>query len=81
MTTNGSHAQPTRSERHDALDVFVGRWRAEGKVYSVPDNPGDDPRSKAAPWTSSHAAKWHSERFLLVQDEKAITGGHNREMQ
>ena len=56
---------PTRDERHDALAVFLGQWRAEGTSYGESDGP----------WRSTHVARWHTGEFFLVQDERATTGG------
>ena len=66
---------PARDARHDALAVFLGRWRAEGKSYGAPKRPGDDPRGNPEPWLSTHTGRWHTGEFFLVQDERATTGG------
>src|SRR6185503_16946612 len=69
-----AEAPPVRAPRHEALAVFLGEWRAEGKSYGIPDQPADDPRSKPEPWKSTHTARWHSGNFFLIFDEKATTG-------
>jgi hypothetical protein len=76
MTTADSEAPPTRGHQHEALAVFLGRWRAEGKSYGSPKQPEDDPKSAAVPWLSTHVAKWHTGEFFLIQDERAIVGGN-----
>jgi hypothetical protein len=67
-------AQPVRSPLHDALELFVGEWRAEGTAYGDPHQSIADPRANARPWKSTHSARWHSGHFFLVQDEKAHAG-------
>ena len=36
MTTHDSEAPPTRGPQHDALEVFLGNWRATGTSYGLP---------------------------------------------
>jgi hypothetical protein len=67
-------AQPVRSQLHDALEMFVGDWRAEGTSYGNAHQSIAHPRAIALPWKSTHSARWHSGRFFLVQDEKAHVG-------
>jgi hypothetical protein len=75
MTTNEDEVPPARGDRHEALAAFLGRWRAEGTTYRVPEQPEDEPRSASEPWVSTHTGYWHSGEFFLVQDERATTGG------
>ncbi len=70
-----SMSAPERDTRHDALAVFLGRWRATGQAYGNPRQQADDPKAAAIDWTSTHTARWHSGDFFLVQDERATTGG------
>lgn len=74
MTTSDSEAPPARDARHDALAVFLGRWRAEGTSYGGPDQSSANPKGAGQPWTSTHTGAWHSGAFFLVQDERAATG-------
>ena len=74
MTPHAPEAPPTRSPLHDALAVFLGRWRAEGTAYGVPQHPDTDPRGAPVPWASTHTGAWHTGAFFLVQDERATTG-------
>ena len=69
-----SRVQPVRSQLHDALDMFVGEWRAEGRAYGSSTQSIADPKAEAKPWKSSHSARWHTGRFFLVHDEKAHIG-------
>lgn len=74
MTTHVNQTAPTRGDQHEALSVFLGRWRAKGKSYGSPNQLADDPKSVAEQWTSTHTGKWHTGEFFLVQDEQAMTG-------
>jgi hypothetical protein len=66
--------QPVRSMLHDALEMFVGEWHAEGLSYGNREQSIADPKAHARPWKSTHSAHWHSGRFFLVHDEKAHAG-------
>ena len=68
------NAQPVRSQLHDALDMFVGEWRAEGHSYGSPTQSIADPKAGAKTWKSTHSARWHTGRYFLVHDEKAHVG-------
>jgi hypothetical protein len=67
-------AQPVRSQLHDALEMFVGEWRAEGLAYGNPHQSIAQPKADAQRWKSTHSARWHSGRFFLLHDEKAHIG-------
>ncbi len=75
MTNEHAQTTPVRGSKHDALDVFLGDWKAEGISYGGTDQSGDNPRSNGVPWTSTHRCYWHTGRFFLIQDEKALPGG------
>jgi hypothetical protein len=68
------HAQPVRTQMHQALEMFIGEWRAEGWSYRDPNQSIANPKALAKPWKSTHSARWHSGRFFLVHDEKAHSG-------
>jgi hypothetical protein len=72
MTASDYQTAPTRGAQYEALEVFLGRWRAEGESYGSPNQPADDPKSAAEPWTSTHTGKWHTGEYFLIQDERAI---------
>ena len=76
MTPSKLIAVPVRGEAHQALAVFLGRWRAEGKSYGSPSQAVDDPKSGAEPWVSTHTGKWHTGAFFLIQDERATVGSN-----
>ncbi|HET6764445.1 MAG TPA: DUF1579 family protein [Longimicrobiaceae bacterium] len=67
---------PQRGPQHEALAVFLGRWRAEGYAYGRAGQSREDPRGQADEWHSTHTAAWHTGEFFLVQDERATVGGH-----
>ncbi len=73
MTASEGELPPERGAQHEALAVFLGRWRATGKSYGIPKQPEDDPKSLAEPWNSSHVGMWHTGDFFLIQDERATT--------
>lgn len=66
---------PRRSERHEALRVFLGDWRARGLSFGDPDQDRKNPRGRPTPWTSMHTARWHTGEFFLIQDERATVAG------
>ena len=66
---------PTRNEKHEALAVFLGRWRAEGTSYGGTDQSGPDPKANGTSWESTHEGYWHTGEFFLIQDERARLGG------
>lgn len=51
--------QPTRGREHDALEVWVGAWRAEGTNYAR-----DGTTSK---WLSDETVEWLAGEFFVVQ--------------
>ena len=65
---------PKRGPQHDALEVFLGDWTAEGKAFGGPDQDDGDPRRNPTRWTSTHNARWHTGKFFLIQDERAQVG-------
>ena len=75
MTTSKSEATPRRGSAHDALSAFLGEWRAEGMSFGGTDQSGADPKANGVPWVSTHAARWHTGDFFLIQDERAQIGG------
>lgn len=54
-----------RGDVHAALEIFAGRWRAEGRSYN---GAGQEP------WLSTMEARWHTGGFFLVQDERQYSG-------
>jgi hypothetical protein len=66
---------PVRSAKHDALNIFLGKWTAHGTSYGGTDRPGDDPKANGERWISTHDAAWHTGSFFLVQDERADIAG------
>jgi hypothetical protein len=66
--------QPVRSQLHEALEMFVGQWRAEGLSYGSPHQSIANPKGDVQRWKSTHTAHWHTGRFFLLLDEKAYVG-------
>ena len=77
MSQREPKVPPKRTEKHDALDVFLGDWRAEGWSFGQPDQPADAPKAAREKWTSTHTGKWHTGKFFLIQDEHALIGAND----
>ena len=75
MTTAANRAPQAGGPSHQALAVFLGAWRAEGTSFGGTDQSGPDPRANGIPWVSTHAARWHTGEFFLIQDERARLAG------
>jgi hypothetical protein len=76
MTKQGrTQTPPKRGAHHDALDVFVGEWKAEGQSFGGPHQDARNPRGNPTRWTSTHEARWHTGKFFLIQNECAEVGG------
>ena len=58
---------------HEALEVFVGRWRANGTSYGDGQS-ADDPRASAVPWTSDESYAWLPGGLFLVHRWDALVG-------
>ena len=67
MITKESEVMPVRGSAHNALSAFLGDWRAEGMSFGGTDQSGADPKANGVPWVSTHAARWHSGEFFLIQ--------------
>ena len=74
MSETSSRNPPRREAAHEALAVFLGEWRAEGRSYGATGQPKGAPCVKPMPWKSTHTGRWHSGEFFLIQDERAVTG-------
>jgi Protein of unknown function (DUF1579) len=74
MTESEPITPPERTGKHEALDVFLGDWRAEGWSYGGPEQSAVDPKAVRDRWTSTHNARWHSGEFFLIHDERATIG-------
>lgn len=54
-----------RGDTHSALEIFVGRWRADGWSYTG---------SGRERWLSTIDAAWHTGGFFLIQNERQYSG-------
>lgn len=70
-----SKTSSKRGAHRDALRVFLGDWKAEGKSFGGPNQDAGNPRGNPTRWTSTHSAHWHTGKFFLIQDERAQVGG------
>jgi len=64
---------PVRGPEHERLNVFVGKWHAEGESYGQNQDP-DNPRAAPQRWTSDEVTEWHPGGFFVIQREDARTG-------
>ena len=69
-----SEQAPQRGPKHDALEIFLGSWTAEGTAFGGTDQ-ANDPRANGKTWESAHRAFWHTGNFFMIQDERAFVGG------
>ena len=72
---NQPETNPDRGPQHDALEPFVGEWKAEGESFGGADQDAKDPRGSPTPWISTQSARWHTGKFFLIQDERAQVNG------
>ena len=72
---NKPQTNPERGSQHDALDCFLGEWKAEGQSFGGPEQDAKNPRANPTQWTSTHSARWHTGKFFLIQDERAQVNG------
>jgi len=66
---------PVRNSAHDALEVFLGEWRAEGVSFGGTDQYGPNPKANGEKWESTHTTRWHTGKFFMIQDERALIKG------
>lgn len=72
-TISDAETPPKRGATHEALSVFLGDWRVEGRSYGRPDQNAANPKETYEVWKSTHSARWHTGEFFLIEDERAST--------
>jgi hypothetical protein len=72
---NQPHEPHARGAQHNALEIFIGDWKAEGLSFGGPNQDARNPRGNSSRWNSTHRAYWHTGRFFLIQDERAQVDG------
>lgn len=72
---NNRPSAPERGPEHDLLDVFVGKWHAEGLSYGEGQSK-EDPKGTAVKWVSDETYAWFEGKFFLVHHWDALTGDH-----
>ena len=65
--------QPDRQLSLKKLDVFIGKWHAEGQSYADGQQK-DKPYSSAVPWTSDESYEWLQGNFFLLHRWDAKAG-------
>jgi len=66
---------PICGAKHDALNVFLGKWTAHGTSYGGTEQSGDDPKANGERWISTHEGARHTGSSFPVQDERADIAG------
>lgn len=61
------------SDAHRRLDVFVGKWHAEGTSYADGQR-AEDPRAAGVPWTSDESYEWLPGGFFVLHRWDAMAG-------
>ena len=67
---------PVRDERHEALEIFLGKWTARGTSYGGTGQTGNNPKANGEPWFSTHESRWHTGAFFVIEDERADIDGY-----
>ena len=57
MTKKNATIILKRGQKHEALTIFLGDWKAEGTSYGGTDQSGADPRANGVPWKSTHTGR------------------------
>ncbi|MEP6713210.1 MAG: DUF1579 family protein [Ferruginibacter sp.] len=65
--------QLNQQEMLKQLDVFVGKWHAEGKSYADGQQK-DNPLASAVPWISDETYEWLPGNFFLLHRWNAKAG-------
>ena len=74
VMTKSINEQPQRpGHEHRRLDVFVGKWNAEGLSYAK-EQSKENPYGSAVKWTSVESYEWLPGGFFLVHRWDACVG-------
>ncbi len=74
METNQKNSeQLNQQETLKQLDVFVGKWHAEGKSYADGQQK-DNPYASAVPWISDETYEWLPGNFFVLHTWDAKLG-------
>ncbi|MBC8084850.1 MAG: DUF1579 family protein [Hymenobacter sp.] len=73
MTKRNPLSPPVPGPQHRALDVFVGKWHAEGTSYGE-GQVQEMPYSAAVPWSSEETYAWLEGGFFLEHRWDARAG-------
>jgi hypothetical protein len=64
---------PMRAAPHERLQVFVGKWHAEGTSYAA-GQVKENPRGATEKWHSDETFEWLPGQFFVLQRWDAMTG-------
>ncbi len=66
--------QPSKSSAaHQYMNVFIGKWHAEGESYAVGQTK-KEPRGSVEKWVSDETYDWLPGKFFVIQNWDAKTG-------
>ena len=72
--TDNIKAKPAKPGlAHEKLNVFIGKWHAEGESYAVGQTK-KDPRGAVEKWVSDETYEWLPGKFFVMQQWDAKTG-------
>ena len=60
---------------HEKLNVFIGKWHAEGDSYAAGQSKSD-PRGAVEKWVSDESYEWLPGKFFVIQNWDAKTGAN-----
>jgi hypothetical protein len=66
---------PKRAAPHERLQIFIGRWRAEGTSYAAGQTK-QKPRGTTEKWLSDETFEWLPGQFFIMQKWDATTGAN-----
>jgi hypothetical protein len=68
-------AIPKRAAPHERLQVFIGKWHAEGTSYAAGQTK-QYPRGATEKWLSDETFEWLPGQFFVMQRWDATTGAN-----
>lgn len=75
MAAQVSTKTPKRAAPHERLQIFIGKWHAEGKSYAAGQKK-QNPRGVKEKWLSDESFEWLPGQFFVMQRWDAMTGAN-----
>ncbi|HZH97219.1 MAG TPA: DUF1579 family protein [Flavisolibacter sp.] len=69
----GTQQDELKIQELSKLEVFIGKWHAEGTSYAGGQDQ-NDPYASAAPWTSEESYEWLPGNFFVLHKWNAKAG-------